>query len=170
MHVACAGFTKTSSQRHSFPTSLDSVPCTETPGNGPWIHHKVIMATAFCHRLEKQNGSEQLLALSDHSLNMKLLRTPGIHTHTQNREECVCVCVCSSRCVSTACYSESVHARVCTLCFCVSQGRIYFPWVALGLGWKTIVLSALAKSRCSLAWRVSLAPTPQLYWWFATIP
>ena len=35
----------------------------EAVGNEPWIHHEVVMATAFCHRLEKQNGSERLLPL-----------------------------------------------------------------------------------------------------------
>lgn len=134
MHVACAGFTKTSSQRHSFPTSLDSVPCTETPGNGPWIHHKVIMATAFCHRLEKQNGCEQLLALSDHSLNMKLLRTPGIHTHTEQRGVCVCVCAHLGVYLQPATVNLCMHVYV----HCVSVSHkvesisLGWPWGSVG--------------------------------------
>ena len=47
-----------------FPLS-DLILCTcikkETVGSEPQIHRKVIMATAFCHRLEKRNGSERLL-------------------------------------------------------------------------------------------------------------
>lgn len=64
----------------------------KTVGNEPWIHHKVIMATSFCHRLEKQNGSKWLLPLSFiHWIWMYSL-PPG-HTHTQWKEMPVYICI-----------------------------------------------------------------------------
>lgn len=106
------------------------------------------MATAFCRRLEKQNGSEQLLSVPIISLNMDVLFTP--RTHTREEEMCICVYSCSA-CVGVHSENEYVHARgyrhtgvgriifhpiflylLCDLVSVFGQGAFWCPWGLFG--------------------------------------
>lgn len=83
----------------------------ETVGNEPWIHHKVIMAAASCHRLQKQNGSKRFLP-------PPIIRWIWMHSLPWGHREGKCLCVSMSIFAASVCVGlwewKLMHGSECT--------------------------------------------------------